>query len=112
LSAVCPPPPAPAYQLFMEAITTRLAASPEPDPVRAVLRELAACVPEMAVRLSLFPDLCDCEPPVSGPAPVSLAQTLAKTTQTQPWLLILDDLHQADPSSLHLLLYLADHCGR
>ena len=41
----------------------------------------------------------------------SLAQYIEWATRQHPWLLILDDLHWADQSSLQLLHYLTRHCG-
>ncbi len=46
------------------------------------------------------------------PVSISLAQSIAQATKERPWLLILDDLHLADPGSLKLLQYLARHCSQ
>jgi len=44
--------------------------------------------------------------------PVGLAEVLGSAAAEQPWLLILDDLHRVDHSSLRLFEYLSRHCGQ
>jgi predicted ATPase len=44
------------------------------------------------------------------PPAFSLAEVMARAAAKCPWLIILDDLQGADPSSLQLLDYLARHC--
>jgi predicted ATPase len=100
-----------AYQVFIDALKTYYATTPASiadRQVSQVLSEITHFVPEIQQilpTLSLRPATPDPRPPV-----FSLAESIAQAASERPWLLILDDLHWADPSSLQLLDYLARHC--
>ena len=96
-----------AYGPFIDALQTHLAVSADDDPLRQILPDLCRFVPEMA---SLLPQTDSS--PADSAVPVSLADMLISATTKRPWLLILDNLHWADPASLSLLRYLAQHIGR
>lgn len=130
-----------SYQPFIEALETYCACLPQfpeeltgttPNLVGQVLIHLAKSIPD--IRLFL-PDIFQTIQPQSQSRPsssavaqvldqpaeptadhpikfVSLAETIAQAAAERPWLLILDNLQWADPSSLKLLHYLARHCER
>jgi predicted ATPase len=99
------------YQPFLDALKTYFAATPASlakKHVGQVLSEVVHAVPEIQQILStLLSGL-----PAAGrrPPAFSLADSIARAASERPWLLILDDLHQADASSLQLFDYLARHC--
>ncbi|GGM06003.1 AAA family ATPase [Dactylosporangium sucinum] len=90
-------------------------------PWTGVLRDLAAALGSGTVRELAGPD-ADVLPGVTGPAtkPVSVdaerfrvfdavARLLTAAAGRTPLLVVLDDLHWADPSSLRLVRHLTDH---
>jgi predicted ATPase len=99
-----------AYGPFVEVLKPLLAASPaEPPPCPpANLAAVAELLPELR---QAWPDL----PPYQPLLPdaertrllTSLAQVVCLCAQDGPLVLLLDDLHWADPSSLQLVHYLA-----
>lgn len=103
-----PPESSLAYQPFIDALKTYLATAPPivaEKQIGQVLSEAAHFVPEIQQILPVRPPSAERRPPT-----FSLAEAIGRAAAEQPWLLILDDLHWADPSSLQLLDYLARHC--
>ncbi|MFC1975563.1 protein kinase [Chloroflexota bacterium] len=103
-----------AYQPFADALKTYLANTAEDHGVRQVLQEIDEFVPEIH---QLIPQEANSQTPPSksqssAPQTMSVATAIAHATQKYPWLLILDDLHQADQNTLQLLHYLGRHCGQ
>jgi len=101
------------YCPFTEAINSYLANVPEPDklantPVSQVLARIAQFIPQ--IQLLLPKTVAPQKTQSPTPAPSSLAHIMAPVNAERPWLLILDDLHWANQSSLRLLRYLAQHC--
>jgi DNA-binding SARP family transcriptional activator len=99
-----------AYAPFVEALKpllTAMSARPPPCPP-AQLAAVAELMPELR---RMWPDL----PPYQRLPPdaertrllASLAQVIRLCTQDEPLVLLLDDLHWADPSSLQLIHHLA-----
>lgn len=85
-------------------------------PVGQLLEQVSPYLPEISQYLTNLPGddrstLFLAERNSDPTEPFSLAQILADVTAERPWLLILDDLHHCDQSSLRLLLYLAGHCA-
>lgn len=101
-----------AYSPFLDAIRSRLAQPGAMDVLRempkAWLAEIAWLLPEL---MRMAPDI-PARPPAEGPAAQSrffesLRQLLlALLSGSQPGLLVLDDLHLADPAALEFLTYL------
>jgi hypothetical protein len=101
------------YLPFVQIIETMLAQAPSPDAFR---RQAGSNLPELA---QLAPSLRRVFPDMPEPLELpdaqkqrflfqSLAQALGRATQVRPYLLILDDLHWADESTLALLTHLAN----
>jgi predicted ATPase len=106
-----PPESSPAYQPFIEALKTYFATTPTPiaqKQVGQVLSEAGHFIPEIQ---QIMPNFILQHPsPEFRPPAFSLAEAIAQVAVECPWLIILDDLQWADPSSLRLLDYLARHC--
>ena len=105
-----------AYEPFIQALTAYFATTPPEiaqKQVGDVLNEAGEVIPEIQ---QLMPNVM--LPKTRKPNSVknrarqgfSLAKLIEQATKEQPWLLILDDLHWADPGSLQLLSYLARNC--
>ncbi|MGC9332671.1 MAG: BTAD domain-containing putative transcriptional regulator, partial [Anaerolineae bacterium] len=102
-----------AYAPIVEALRpllTALPAGPPPCPP-AQMAAVAELLPELRW---MWPDL-----PAYQPLPpeaertrllTSLVQVMRLCVQSEPLVLLLDDLHWADPSSLQLVHYLARQC--
>ena len=112
----------PAFQPIVEAVTdcamnpVRLSQSltAEDTPIGQLLGRVASLFPEVQSLYSsildpdqgeAFPKSLDHQPP----KPAGFVEALREMTADRPWLLILDDLHRCDQSSLKLLRYLADY---
>jgi DNA-binding SARP family transcriptional activator len=104
-------PGAPAFWPWMEVIRA-LARGKRPEQLRRALGpgggNLTRLVPELA---ELFPDL-QAPPPLAPEAARfalydSLSGLLARLCTSTPLVLVLDDLHWADPASLEVLRFLA-----
>jgi DNA-binding SARP family transcriptional activator len=104
-----------AYAPVVEALRSLLTAPPSaatpagPPPCPpAQLAAVAELLPELRQK---WPDLPPCQPlPPDAERTrllTSLAQVIRLCTQGEPLVLLLDDLHWADPSSLQLVHYLA-----
>lgn len=78
-----------------------------PPPLR---NELSLLVPEL---VSDAPPLPEASGPISARLPLfdAIARFLRAAAQSQPLVLVLDDLHWADRASLTLLQYLLDELG-
>ncbi len=113
-----------AGQPFIDAVNDYLANTADNQndsgklkisPVGKLLDRVAPYAPEIAQFFTLLTEadrnLFSMEGHPDPTRRFSLAETLAEVTAEQPWLLILDDLHYADHSSLRLLQYLAGHCA-
>lgn len=107
-----------AYQPFMAAVQSYFSSIPADmasnSPVGQVLAALGKFVPEVDRFVSFgngessgLPNL-----PQTPADSANLIGVMARFTTDRPWLLVLDNLHWADQSSLHLLSYLARHCHR
>ncbi len=86
-------------------------------PVGKLLEQVAPHLPELSQLLTNLAEadgdnLFLAEENPDPTRPFSLAKILADVIGERPWLLILDDLHHCDQSSLRLLQYLAGHCAR
>lgn len=103
-----------AYQPFIEALRTYFATVPPgiaDKEVGQLLSNVVRLVPEIRTVLPDIPEAPPLEPKQEQLRLMnSLAQYIQIATRAHPWLLILDDLHWADQSSLQLLHYLARHC--
>ena len=109
----------PPYQPFVEMARHYLAQT-APDNVRQLMADSTAMTNFVAVLAPLITDLYDIMPDLT-PLPAlspeqeearmksSLLQFIERATADRPWMLVLDDLHWSDPSSLQLLHYLARH---
>ncbi|TET51956.1 MAG: adenylate/guanylate cyclase domain-containing protein, partial [Anaerolineales bacterium] len=104
------------YQPFAEALRHYVATCP-PNELRARLgataTELAGLVPELAQRL---PDL-PAPPPLEAERPPhrlyeAFATFVAETSRASPTVLVLDDLHSADRSTLLLLKHIVRSPGQ
>jgi len=103
---------APTYWPWVQAIRSYVLEQ-EPDTLRLQMgigaSDIAQIVPEVQERL---PDLMP-SPPVDDPEQArfrlfdSITTFLKRASQEQPLLLILDNLHWADPTSLRLLEFVA-----
>ena len=104
-----------AYQPFIEALQTYFVTAPPglaDQEVGRLLSNVARLVPEIHSILPGLPETPALDPKQEQLRLMnSLAQYIERATQEHPWLLILDDLHWADQSSLQLLHYLARHCA-
>ena len=103
-----------AYQPFIESLRTYFATVPlgmADNDIAQLLSNVAHWIPEIR---TLMPDLPEAPPLAPKQEQLrlmnSLAQYIERATTEHPWLLILEDLHWADQSSLQLLHYLARHC--
>ena len=102
---------APAYWPWMQVLRAYVRQS-EPEVLRAHLgaggAELAQILPELR---DLFPELPEPAPSAAEGASFRLfgatAEFLRNASAHRPMVLVLDDLHAADPPSLELLRYLA-----
>ena len=103
-----------AYQPFIEALRTYFATVPAniaDQDIGRLLSNVVHWVPEIRTVMPDLPEAPPLEPEQEQLRLMnSLAQYIERATQEHPWLLILDDLHWADQSSLQLLHYLARHC--
>jgi DNA-binding SARP family transcriptional activator len=106
---------APAYWPWVQALRT-LVREAEPGALRAQLgagaADLAQIVPELKER---FPDLAE---PISLESEAArfrlfdaVAEFLRRASESQPIVLVLDDLHAADAPSLLVLRFLARQVG-
>ncbi|MDX1520555.1 MAG: tetratricopeptide repeat protein, partial [Anaerolineae bacterium] len=104
-----------AYQPFIEALRTYFGSVPPnttDEHVGRLLSNVVRWVPEIRAILPSLPEAPPLEPKQEQLRLMnSLARYIERATEEQPWLLILDDLHWVDQSSLQLLHYLARHCG-
>lgn len=106
-------PGAPPFWPWTQAIRA-LAAQLDDDALRDVLGAGAAqvlgLVPELGPRLGSAPaaELPEDEPRRRFRLFDALAQLWLRVAQRQPLLLVLDNLHGADPTSLRLLVFLAE----
>ena len=109
----------PPYQPFVEIGRSYLRQI-SPELLRRQLGDSVAAVNLAAVLAPLIPDLYELVPNLTPLPPLppeqeqsrlrnSLIQFIARSTIECPWLVVLDDLHWSDPSSLYLLHYLANH---
>ena len=106
----CDPELAIPYQPFVECMSEAVAASPDgvlADLAAPKLAELARMVPDLASRRNDLPAPAKADPDVERyllfGAAAALLTALARTA---PVLLILDDLHWADRTTLQLMTYL------
>ena len=105
-----------AYQPFIEALRTYFATVPpspgDDDIIAQLLANVVRWVPEIRGIMPNIPEAPPLEPKQEQLRLMnSLAQYIEHATRQHPWLLILDDLHWADQSSLQLLHYLGRHCA-
>ncbi len=100
-----------AYYPFISALTTYFGTVPPEiaeQSVGRVWREMTHLIPDLNGVLSKAVDISHLKSEHSIPS--SLARSLAQVTAQRPWLLVLDNLQEADQSSLKLMNYLARHC--
>ena len=109
----------PPYQPFVEIGRSYLAQTPV-EVLQAQLTDSASASNFAAVLAPLLTDLYDILPNLT-PLPhldpeqeearikSSVVQFIQRVAVDRPWLIVLDDLHWSDPSSLQLLHYLARH---
>ena len=103
-------PGGPAYHVFAQVLRSYFATVPAEsldEQSRQLIGNFAQLVPEIR---QMLPDL-PVPPPLEPKQEklrvmTSLTQFVKRATQERPWLLILDDLHWADQSSLELLRHL------
>lgn len=104
----------PAYQPFLEALQGYFNSIPAEmipgNPVGQMVLEASKFIPELKRFISINGNSASAEPPLPSFESPSLAQIIQQATAKRPWLLILDNLHWADRSSLQLLYYLARYC--
>jgi len=105
------------YLPFVEFIESGLAHSASLDDYRQMIGDNAAELAQIAPRLRrIFPDIP--EPLELPPAQrrhylfQSIAEALSRAARIRPRLLVLDDLHWADESTLALLNYLANRVAQ
>jgi tetratricopeptide (TPR) repeat protein len=109
-----------AYAPFISALKTYFGTAPAGvvrENVGRVWQDVARFMPKTAeIIAEAIPGSTDIQPgqpaKFSSPESFSLAESIAQVTVKHPWLLILDNLHRADQSSVKLLDYLARHCGQ
>jgi tetratricopeptide (TPR) repeat protein len=102
---------------FVQIIETMLARAPSLDAFRT---QIAGNAPELVQLVpSLRRVLPDVPEPMELPEPQkrryifqSVAEALGRAARTRPHVLILDDLHWADESTLALLTHLTNHMGQ
>ncbi len=104
----------PAYYPFIEILRAYFATVP-PEVLDSegnqLLAEVARLVPEISELLPNLPAVPPLEPKQEQlRLMTSITQFIEQATQVRPWLLIIEDLHWADASSLNLLMHLARHC--
>lgn len=101
------------YHPITEALRTYLAIVPPElfdEEARSLISNFSRLIPEIN---QILPDLP--KPPMLEPKQEqlrlmsNLTQFIRRATQERPWLLILDDLHWTDQSSLELLRYIGHH---
>src|SRR5215213_3572049 len=103
---------APPYLPYVEIIEQAISNPRSPLALREALGDVAAEIARIAPALRrVFPDI---PPPIELPAELarryvwnSLSEFLGRAAQGQPLLLVLEDLHWADDSTLLLTEYLA-----
>jgi predicted ATPase len=102
---------------FVEIIESGLAHTASLDYCRQVIGDNTAELAQIAPRLRrIFPDIP--EPLELPPAQrrrflfESISETLGRTARIRPQLLVLDDLHWADESTLALLIHLANRIAQ
>ncbi len=117
----------PAYQPFIEALKTYFASTPTEiaqSQAGQVLRQMSRVVPEIREFITetmqhlpfTATDSQIIARKLTTPASqdltdfAGLAALIGDAAEERPWLLILDDLHWADQSTLQLLQYLSRHC--
>jgi len=98
------------YQLFAEILQTYLEMTPYEhldDVDRQLLGNIAYLIHKVRQSLPDLPQSTVLRPKQEQVRLMtSLTQFIERATQRQPWLVILDDLHWADQSSLEMLSYL------
>ena len=105
------------YHPFVEIIESNLARAASLDDYRQRMGDTVAELAQIAPSLRrMFPDL---PRPLDLPAAQqrlylfqSVSETLARTARLSPQLLVLEDLHWADESTLALLIHLANRVGQ
>ena len=107
-----------AYQPFVEAIEAYFASIPADTVADSAVGQVLAAMSKLVPEVGRFVSLEDTDPSGSPDLlqmptdSANLVSVMARFTANRPWLLVLDNLHWADQSSLHLLYYLARHCHR
>jgi class 3 adenylate cyclase/DNA-binding CsgD family transcriptional regulator/tetratricopeptide (TPR) repeat protein len=101
----------PPYKPFVEALEF-LVRVLEPDLVRRALGtgggELTRLLPDLSARLGPFPAPVSADPDTERHRlHTAVSELLFEVGRRQPVLLVLDDVHWADPPTLHLLRHLA-----
>ena len=105
------------YLPFVEIIESSLAQAPSLDLYRRQIGDNATELAQLAPALRrIFPDI---PPPMELPPAEmrrylfqSLAQMLGRLAQNRPLLIVVEDLHWADESTLALLIHLANRTER
>ncbi len=117
-----------AYHPFLDALNTYFSNVPAEEAhqqVGPILRELSSFIPEFRENLpTALLSILDKIPKTrkkSGEYDIaarnlqypslSLLDLIKEAAQEKPWLIIVDDLHEADLSSIHLLHYLGRYAG-
>ncbi len=102
-----------AYALFSDVLRAYFATIPPEltsEDAGQLLANLSRIVPEIRILVPGLPDLNVLAPEQEQlRLMASLVQFIGRATRSRPWLLVLDDLHQTDQSSLELLSYLGRH---
>jgi DNA-binding SARP family transcriptional activator/tetratricopeptide (TPR) repeat protein len=96
------------YQPFIEALRHWASNTPTAQLQKALganAATIASLIPEIAARLSPDPTLAD--NPIRDHLFAAMADTLTTIASQHPLLLIVDDLHWADPGSLLMLRHIA-----
>ncbi|MBN1484184.1 MAG: tetratricopeptide repeat protein [Chloroflexia bacterium] len=103
----------PAYSLFSQVLQAYFATVPpefSDQDARQLLGNIAPLVPELNQMLPDLPRPAALDPEQEQLRLMSsLTRLVELATRERPWLIILDDLQWADPSSLELLRYLGHH---